>query len=102
MTEILRDLFYGRYIPYEHIAPKNNPTYIAINDKISEEKSRFKNMLSEDNCIRLEKLEVLYTESSGIEVEKAYMEGFRLGVMILAEIYTGNKHLPDINKILGL
>ena len=94
---VLRAIFYGNYIPYENVAPKDNIEYAAINGKICDEMKYLKGILSEDIYNRLEGLEALHSEAHGISLETAFMTGFRLGVMLMTEVYQSKERRSDLH-----
>ncbi len=87
---LLSDFYSGKLYPYEELN-KHNPDFKPIGDKIEAEKYGWlKNVLSERDFRRFEeKLQVYYYDAHDYWQEKGFMYGFRLAVMLIAEIYTG-------------
>ncbi len=85
MKSILRRLYNGEINPYESISVTSKE-YNEVNGKIQAEKGYFKQHMSEDDFERLIGLENLYTDASGMETEKAFGEGFGLGLLLMVEV----------------
>jgi len=86
---IIDALFNGKVMPYEQIGVTGDDEYEAINRNIREEKEYFKSKLTEQDRQRLEAFESLFSQSSSIQNVETFRYGFRLGVMIMVEIFTG-------------
>ncbi|MDL2258160.1 hypothetical protein LJC42_03245 [Eubacteriales bacterium OttesenSCG-928-K08] len=87
MKSILHELYGGEINPYENTSVSSND-YRRINRKIQAEKRYFAERMSEDDCKRFEALENLYSDSSEMETQKAFCEGFKLGALLLCAVFT--------------
>jgi len=92
MKSILKELFDGNVYPSELIVPKSSQ-YHETNQKISDEQDYFKGKLSEDDRKRLEELGNLYCQSTDIDSFESFSYGFKLGVMLMVEVFTGKDDL---------
>lgn len=92
MESVLKQLFYGKLFPYEHIAP-SNPEFSAIHRQITGESAAWKEKLSAEDGKKLEHILELESLSGAMEVETAFLAGFRLGSMLMAEVFTGTGRL---------
>ncbi len=90
MKSILNELYYGRIVPWERGIPKT-PEYKEANKDINKEKAFFKQILSEEEYKRLEVLENMYTNTSDIESADAFSYGFRLGLLIMIDVFSTEK-----------
>lgn len=92
MKSILQGLYDGEIFPDELIVPKGNP-YRSVNNTIGTEKEYIKSKLSEEAYKRFEELDDLYRQSSSIEAEASFIYGFRLGAMLMIEVFAGEEKL---------
>jgi hypothetical protein len=83
---VLKNLFYGDNIPSEHIIPAN-AEYQSNNKKILEEMDRWQHNLSKEEFKKLESLYDLWSASSAMVEERSFMYGFRLGCLLIIEVY---------------
>ena len=88
MKSILQLLYNGEIFPSELIIPKG-PEYRQINKKIEEEKQK----LSEEDCKRFEELDDLCCQSYSMRAKESFLYGFKLGALIIAEVFTGQSQL---------
>lgn len=95
MKSIIDALFEGKIVPFELIGVTGNEEHEAVNRNISEEKEYFKSKLTKEDCLRLEALENLYSQSSSIQDVETFRYGFRLGVLLMAEVFTGKDVFTD-------
>lgn len=89
MKSIIDALFDGKILPYEQIGVSGDEEYDALNQNISEKREYFKSRLTEEDCKRLEALDLLYEQSASVQDVETFRYGFRLGVLIMAEVFTG-------------
>ena len=89
MKSILDALFDGKINPYEQIGVTGDEEYDEVNRNIRGEKEYFKSKLTEQDQQRLEAFESLFSQSSSIQDVETFRYGFRLGVLIMAEVFTG-------------
>ena len=92
MKSILQGLYAGEVYPDELIMPKD-PEYQPVNMKISEQKAYFKQKLSEEDYRKLEEFDNLCGRSSSMDSEASFIYGFRLGAMLMIELFTGKEGL---------
>lgn len=83
----MKDLYYGKIAPWERHA-SNNQEQIELNQKISDETRQFVQTLSVDHEQQFQKLECLYSQSSGLVELDAFTYGFQLGSNLMLEILT--------------
>jgi hypothetical protein len=86
MRKILNDLYHGRYNAWEHRPSRTDETR-AINQKIEDEKRYFSQKMSLDDFQRLQALENLYTEANNFEQVNAFTYGFKLGTMLMCDVF---------------
>ena len=98
MKSILQGLYDGEIFPDELIVPKGKP-YRSVNNTIETEKEYIKSKLSEGAHKRFEELDVLYRQSSSIEAEASFIYGFRLGTMLMVEVFTGEEKLMQSSNL---
>ncbi len=90
---ILKQLYNGRIYPPEQYHP-SSAEYLQKSKKLSE---YYENLSSELDGLapslpdKLEQLFILKNSLSSTEVEEMYIEGFRLGVKLMAEVFTDTK-----------
>ncbi|NBJ14071.1 MAG: hypothetical protein FNP40_00540 [Dehalobacter sp. 4CP] len=92
MKTILEELFDGNIYPAELIISKN-PEYYPLNEKISCTLETWKHKLSQDNFEELENLLDLRLQSGSMHAEASFIYGFKLGAMIMIEVFTGKSEL---------
>jgi len=90
----MQQLFDGEIFPSEIINhARTNPEYCRLNHTISDEIEYFSEILSENNSERFTKLNEMQSSSSGMYGKECFTYGFRLGAMILIEIFSDrNNH----------
>lgn len=98
MKSIIDILFEGKVLPHEQIGVTGDEEYDAVNRNIREEKEYWGNKLTEQDRQRLEALEKLYSQSSSIQNIETFRYGFRLGVLIMAEAFTGKDMFAPKDK----
>lgn len=87
MNEIIMDgLFYGGITGISR-SVKPSLERQRINKKIEDECRYFFSKMSVDDCQRLKKLEELYYEASAFVERDSFGYGFRLGVMLMSEVF---------------
>ena len=88
MKSILQALYDGEIFPDELIVPKD-PEYRPIHRKISAEKEYLKQKLTEEDYKRLEKIDNLLCQATSMSAYEAFSYGFKLGAILMIEIFTG-------------
>lgn len=92
MKSLLQGLYAGEISPDELIVPKSRE-YRSMNRKIGEEKEYLKSRLSVEDCKRFEELDYLLMQTGSMNSEASFSYGFRLGVMLMIEVFTGKDEL---------
>lgn len=92
MKSILEELYEGNICPDEWMISKH-PEYHPLIKRISGMLEMWRNKLSEENYSQLEKLLDLRSEASSMETSEAFMNGFKLGALIIAEVLNGKEEL---------
>jgi len=92
MKSILQGLYAGEVYPDELIMPKD-PEYWPMNKKIGEQRAYFKQKLSEEDYRKLEEFDSLHSQASSMDSEASFIYGFRLGAMLMIEIFAGKEEL---------
>ncbi|MDP4098739.1 hypothetical protein OIN60_18570 [Paenibacillus sp. P96] len=88
MSIVLEKLFYGNLRPNESLQPVNSE-YLSLNRKISTLIDSYHKKLSREEYDELENLIDLLGQSTSIYSSAAYTEGFRLGAMVMIEVFGG-------------
>ncbi|MFB5676136.1 DUF6809 family protein [Paenibacillus terreus] len=88
MGIVLEKLFYGDLRPNECILPANSE-YLSLDQKISSLMDAYHKKLSPEEYDELENLIELLGQSTSIYSAAAYTEGFRLGALIMIEVFGG-------------
>ncbi|MFM9279640.1 DUF6809 family protein [Paenibacillus jiagnxiensis] len=88
MGIVLENLFYGNLRPDECIHPANSE-YLSLNQKISSLMEAYHKKLSPEEYNELEQLIDLLGQSTSMYSAAAYTEGFRLGAMMMIEVFGG-------------
>ena len=92
MKSILEELYDGKVFPDEQIVPKDH-NYGPLNEKVSELLEEWKKKLSEDDYYQLESLFELSSELSSMEASESFVYGFKLGALIMVEVFSGRGDL---------
>ena len=87
MKSTLKALFDEGIYPFEEIVP-NDPEYRTVNRQISEEKQYFIQVMSLDDARRFEGLGSLCSRSASIYARDCFIYGFRLGALLMGEVFT--------------
>lgn len=88
MKNIIEELYYGNLHPEEHIVP-SNPEYRPLTRKISALMEEAKQRFSEDDFTTLEEILDLNGESSSMVTSEAFVQGFRMGALVMVEVFLG-------------
>lgn len=97
MKSILQGLYDGEIFPNELIVPKDK-AYRSVSNTIGTKKEYIKSKLSEEAYKSFEELVDLYRQSSSMEAEASFLYGFRLGSMLMIEVFTGEEKLINSSK----
>ena len=85
---IIRELFEGNICPSENIFP-SVPRYRPLAKKACEAEAAFEKILSKDDFKRFEEYLDMKCELKGMVIEEAFVYGFRLGIMVMSEVFAG-------------
>lgn len=85
MFSLLGALYRGQLNPDETIV-SSHPDYRPLNRKIATLREQLKNQLSEPEINTLEELFSLYDRSNGMQMEAAFIQGFKLGAAMELEV----------------
>lgn len=88
MKRILEELYRGNLNPEERMIP-TDPEYRQINRKLSELMVEAKQRFSEDDFKTLEEILDLHGESSSMVASEAFGQGFRMGALVMVEVFCG-------------
>lgn len=88
MKNIIEELFYGNLHPEDCIVP-TDPEYRPLNRKISDLMVEAKQRFSEDDFKALEEILDLNSESSSMVTSEAFVQGFRMGALVMVEVFCG-------------
>ena len=80
--DFLKDLYYGRYRPFER-KPYISPKHAAVNKQIDSERKYFSTRLSPDDYKRLLAFEDLCSRSGGYSSMDAFGYGLRFGAKFM-------------------
>jgi hypothetical protein len=96
---ILRDFYNGRILPYDDLSERA-PSYEHISEEIEAEKNKWlTRKLSEEDLYRFsEELEPLYYKLGGHFEANGFTYGFKLGALMMIEVFTGNDDLFKSGK----
>lgn len=92
MKSILEELYGGNIYPDALIISKD-PEYRTVIKKISDMLAVWKKKLSEDDYNQFRSLLDLHSEASSMEASESFMYGFRLGTLIMIEVFSGKEEL---------
>ena len=85
---ILEELYNGRVYPFEDIVPQDK-TYRTANRKVCEIREYFSVSLSPEDKEKFEEMNQLLHESTCIEAYENFTYGFRLGVLMMCDVFMG-------------
>lgn len=92
MKNIIEELYYGNLHPEEHIVP-TDPEYRPLNRKVSKLIEEAKEKLSENDFATLEQILDLTSDSSSMVTSASFVEGFRMGALVMVEVFCGEGKL---------
>ncbi|MDR9857720.1 hypothetical protein RJP21_29445, partial [Paenibacillus sp. VCA1] len=88
MKSILEEIYYGNLRPEEQIVP-TDPKYRSINRKLTELIEEAKQRFSESDFAALEEILDLNGESNSILASASFVQGFRMGALVMVEVFCG-------------
>lgn len=89
MKKIIEEIYYGNLKLEERLVPKA-PEYQLLNRRISELMEEAKKTLSENEFELLEQILDLNGESSSMVISEAFVQGFRMGALVMVEVFGVN------------
>ena len=93
MKSLLSELFNGNIYPNEKFV--HTLKYKQVNKSISKEMVFQEKALSGDNFKKLEDLQGLLCQSGSMENEHYFSLGFKLGTLIMIEVFSAKEDLFD-------
>lgn len=90
---ILKQLYNGQIFPPEQYRPSSEE-YIRKSDAVSDFYDSLSSKLAGIDASLTDELENLFTLKNSLcstETEEMYIEGFRLGVRLMVEVFTGRQ-----------
>ncbi len=84
--DTIRELFYGNIHPFERDVPKDSEGD-KLNKLIIRHDAALKATLNEQEVEILEKLKDALTEQSSLSECEGFVNGFRLGVRLIVEVF---------------
>ncbi|SME96975.1 DUF6809 family protein [Paenibacillus barengoltzii] len=90
MKSIVEDIFYGNLRPEERLVP-TDPDYRPLNKKISDLMQEAKVSFSEKDFAKLEQILDLNGESNSMVIREAFVQGFRIGALVMVEVFCGEE-----------
>jgi len=94
MKNILHELYFGRVSRWERRVNRTNEE-LAVENKIQNEKKHFSQILSDEEYKRLNELEKLYGQFRDFDDMRTFHYAFRLGVMIMFAVFSGEDEEHD-------
>lgn len=88
MKNIIEELYYGNLHPEERIVP-TDPEYRPLNRKVSKLIEEAKERLLENDFATLEQILDLTSDSSSMVTSASFVEGFRMGALVMVEVFCG-------------
>ena len=86
--DTIRELFYGNILPFERDVPKDSEGD-KLNQLIIRHTATLKARLNEQEMQTVEKLKDALTEQSSLCEYEGFINGFRLGIRLMAESLYG-------------
>ncbi len=87
MPETLKALYYGNISPFEAPIPAGSPLRKLV-PKLAKCETELTDLLDEDGKQLLKEFDDLHQQVAGINSEENFIQGFRLGVRLMAECLT--------------
>ena len=88
--DTIRELFYGNIHPYERDIPKDSECD-KLNKLIITHDATLKATLNEQEVEILKKLKDALTEQSSLSECEGFVNSFRLGIRLIAEVFSNKK-----------
>lgn len=90
MKSIVEEIFSGNLKPEERTVP-TDPDYRPLNKKISDLMQEAKVSFSDNDFATLEQILDLNGESNSMVIREAFVQGFRMGMLVMVEVFCGDK-----------
>lgn len=87
---VLKRLYMGNLCPIEEAIPPD-ADYRSLSNKIGDEREYFAEILSEENKERFEEWNKMIFRYEDMTEYANFTQGFRLGVMLASEIFSGSE-----------
>ncbi len=87
MPETLKALYYGNISPFETPIPAGSPLR-KLASKLSKCEAELNDLLDEEGQQLLKDFDSLHQQVASINSEENFIQGFRLGVRLMAECLT--------------
>ncbi len=87
MPETLKALYYGNISPFEVLIPAGSPLR-KLASKLAKCEAELSELLDENGTQLLKNFDDLHQQVAGINAEENFIQGFRLGVRLMAECLT--------------
>ncbi len=87
MPETLKALYYGNISPFEAPIPAGSPLR-KLASKLAKCEAELTDLLDEEGRQLLKDFDDLHQQVTGINSEETFIQGFRLGVRLMAECLT--------------
>ncbi len=87
MPETLKALYYGNISPFEVPIPASSPLR-KLASKLAKCEAELSELLDEDGTQLLKDFDGLHQQVASINLEENFIQGFRLGVQLMAECLT--------------
>ncbi len=84
MPEILKDFYYGNIAPFEAPTPSNSPLRKLVS-RLAEYEAALAGLPDEENRQLIKDYADVHEQISSITAEESFVQGFRLGVRLMAE-----------------
>lgn len=85
MKSLIKQLYYGKISPWEHLRPKN-PEYHALWDKIEKQEAYLAGKLPAEERETFTEYQELIRQADCMETYEGFSHGFRLGMNLLWEV----------------
>lgn len=87
---ILQRLYDGKVYPCEEIIPQDHSEYRALSGKVGDDYEYLMKELSPEQVRRFEEMDKGRTKLSNMQAYANFEYGFRLGAMLMSEVFSDN------------
>ena len=88
---ILQQLYDGRVYPCENIIPQNYSQYRAISGEVGDAYEHFLKTLPPEQVKQFEEMDRKRTKLSNMQAYANFEHGFKLGAMLMSEVFSDNQ-----------